>query len=62
MISWPLALTLFLGALLLHAELARRDLNAPVPPDPFCPDRLRNGESPDPDAETAPNARFPNRL
>ena len=61
MIIWPLALTLFPGALLLHAELARRDLNAPVSPDPFRRDRLRNGESLDPDGEIAPNPRFPSR-
>jgi|GEM_PF-3728227 len=59
MISWALALALFLGALLLHLEIARRDLEAPPPPDPYRDERIRNGESLDPDSETAPQPRFP---
>jgi hypothetical protein len=61
MISWPLAVILFLALLLLHAEIVTRDLNAPRPNDPYRRDRFRNGESPDPDSETAPDPRFPDR-
>ena len=61
MVSWPMALALFLGALLLHLEIVRRDFQAPKPPDPFRQDRIRGGESLDPDAEVAPNPRFPDR-
>jgi predicted lipid-binding transport protein (Tim44 family) len=61
MITWPLALALFIGALLLHLEIARGDMNAPRPPDPFRQERLRGGESLNPDDEVAPNPRFPKR-
>ena len=61
MLTWPLTLALFLGALLLHLEIVQRDLNAPKPPDPYRSDRLRGGESLDPDSEVAPNPRFPDQ-
>ena len=61
MITWPLALALFFGALLLHLEIIQRDMNAPKPPDPFRQERLRGGESLDPDDEVSPNPRFPKR-
>jgi hypothetical protein len=61
MITWPLALALFIGALLLHLEIIQRDMNAPKPPDPFRQERLRGGESLDPDDEVFLNPRFPKR-
>ena len=61
MISWFLALALLLGAFALHAEIAARDLNARRPRDPYRADRLRNGESLDPDNETSPDPCFPRR-
>jgi hypothetical protein len=59
MISWALALALLLGAFVLHAEIAARDLNGPRPRDPYRAERLRNGESLDPDNETSPDPCFP---
>ncbi len=61
MISWALALALFLGAFVLHAEIVGRDLNAPRPRDPYRADRIKNGESLDPDNETAPDPCHPPR-
>lgn len=59
MISWALALALLLGAFVFHAEIAARDLNGPRPRDPYRAERLRNGESLDPDNETSPDPCFP---
>ncbi len=64
MLSWPLTLALLLAAFGLQLYIVAPDLRAaepgaPPPPDPYAAERRRNGESPDPDRETAPDPRFP---
>lgn len=61
MLTWPLTLALFLGALLLHLEIVRRDFEAPKPPAPYWRDQLKGLESLDSDSEISPNPCFPNR-
>ncbi len=67
MLTWPLTLALLLAAFGLHLYIVAPDLRAaqpgaPPPHDPYAAERRRNGESPDPDRETAPDPRFPGDL
>ena len=61
MMSWALALALFLFAIVIHLMIVIPDYIAPKPRDPYRYYRFRDGESRDPDAEVAANPRFPER-